>query len=165
MRRRLLHGMACGDALASLLAAKQAERRRGHKPIGQDRESPPARLTYSAAHPNTFVPVVMSMPEAPSMADDGAVPTDRTLSREKIQGDYPGSALSFVSGSAIKRITAGVRACRWVLPARTVPATGLHPPGRFVFERKTERSPSRNSSRLPDGLAGIKGLPRINPPC
>jgi hypothetical protein len=113
MRRRLLHGMACGDAFASLLPAKQAERRRGHEPIGQDRESLPARMTYSAAHPDTFVAVVMGMPEAPSMADDAAVPTDRALSREKIQEDYPGSALSFVSGSAIKRITAGVKARRW----------------------------------------------------
>jgi hypothetical protein len=50
MRRRLLHGMACSDALTSLPPARQAERRRGHEPIGQDRESLPARLTYSAAH-------------------------------------------------------------------------------------------------------------------
>jgi len=47
------------------------------------------------------------------MADDRVVPTSRTLPRKEVQWDHPGSTLSFSSGSAIKRITAVVKARRW----------------------------------------------------
>jgi hypothetical protein len=40
------------------------------------------------------------------------VPTNRTTPRQEIQWHHPGSMLSFASGSAIKRITAGVKARR-----------------------------------------------------
>ena len=112
MRCRLLHGMAGGDALASLPPAKQAERRRGHEPIGQDGESLPARMTYSAAHPNAFVLVVVGVAEPPPVPDDGVVKADGTSPRQKFQRNHPGSMLSFACGSAIKRITAGVQARR-----------------------------------------------------
>jgi hypothetical protein len=46
------------------------------------------------------------------MADDRVVMTNRTSSRKESQRDHPGSMLSFASGSAIKRITAGVKARR-----------------------------------------------------
>src|ERR1039458_4768646 len=95
------------------LSATQAESRRRRQPIGQDREGLVARPTESAPHPNAFVPVVVGLTEPPSMTDDRVVPANRTSPRQEVQGDHPGSMLSFASGSAIKRITAGVRARRW----------------------------------------------------
>jgi hypothetical protein len=74
-----------------------------------------------------MVLVVVGLAEPPSMADDGVVTAKRTLPREKIQGDHPGSALSSVSGNAIKRITAGVKAVQLVLSARIAPADGPSP--------------------------------------
>jgi len=44
------------------------------------------------------------------MADDRVVLADWTSPRQEGQRDHPGSMLSFASGSAIKRITAGVKA-------------------------------------------------------
>ena len=44
------------------------------------------------------------------MTGDRILPADGTLPRQEGQRDHPGSMLSFVSGSAIKRITAGVKA-------------------------------------------------------
>ncbi len=73
-------------------------------------------MTDSAAHPNAFVPVIVGLAEPPSMADDGVVLANWTLPRQEVQRDHPGSMLSFASGSAIKRITADVKA-----PPLTVP--------------------------------------------
>jgi hypothetical protein len=50
--------------------------------------------------------------EPSSMAHDRVVPANWTSPRQAVQKDHPGSMLSFVSGSAIKRITAGVKARR-----------------------------------------------------
>ena len=112
VRGGLLNGNPGGDALTSLLSATQAVRRRRHQPIGQDREGLVARMTDSAPHPNAFVPVVVGLAEPSSMANDRVVLADRTPPRQEVQGDHPGSMLSFASGSAIKRITAGVKARR-----------------------------------------------------
>jgi hypothetical protein len=106
----LLNGIACGDALTGLLPATHAERRRRREPIGQDGESLVARMTESAAHPNVFVVFVVGLAEPPSMSNDRVVVANRTSPRQEIQRDYPGSMLSFASGSAIKIITAGVKA-------------------------------------------------------
>jgi hypothetical protein len=56
--------------------------------------------------------IVVALTESPSVADDRVVVADRASPRQKSQRDHPGSVLSFVSGSAIKRITAGVKARR-----------------------------------------------------
>ena len=69
-------------------------------------------MTDSAAHPNVFVVFVVGLAEPPSVADDRVVAADRTSPRQEIQRDHPGSMLSFASGSAIKIITAGVKARR-----------------------------------------------------
>ena len=69
-------------------------------------------MTDSASHPDAFVPVIVGMAEPPSMADDRVVLANRTSPRQDVQWDHPGSMLSFASGSAIKRITAGVKARR-----------------------------------------------------
>ena len=101
MRRRLLHGITCGDALTSLLPAMQTEGGRRREPIGQDREGLPARMTDSTSHPNVFVMFVVGLAVTPSVADDRMVVANRTSPRQEIQRDYPGSMLSFASGSAI----------------------------------------------------------------
>jgi hypothetical protein len=108
----LLGGVAGGDPITGLLPAPQAERHCRREPIGQDREGLPARLTDAAAYPNAFLPVIVGWTKSTSVADDRVVPADRTSPRQEIQWDYPGTMLSFVSGSAIKRITAGVKARR-----------------------------------------------------
>ena len=110
MRCGLLNGIAYGDAFAGVLSATQAVRRRRHQPIGQDREGPPAGTAYSTSHPDRFVLIVVALAESPSVTDDCVLPADGTPSRQKGQGDHPGSVLSFDSGSAIKRITASVKA-------------------------------------------------------
>ena len=140
VRRRLLHGSARGDVRAGLLAATQGERRRRREPVGQDREGRPAGMTDSAAHPNGFVAVIVGRAEPPSMTDDRLLLTDWTLPREEIQRDHPGTVLSFVSGSVIKRITAGVKARRdRSLRSFDLPA-GPSPSGKVSFERKQEYS-------------------------
>jgi hypothetical protein len=51
---------------------------------------------------------------SPSVTDDGLVAAEWTPARQQMQRDqhYPGSVLSSVSESAIKRIKAGVKARR-----------------------------------------------------
>ena len=112
VRRGLLGGLAGGDPLAGLLSATQGVVSGRSQPIGQDREGLPARPTDSAPHPNAFSPVIMGWTEPSSMANDCDVPANRTSPRQQVQRDHPGSMLSFASGSAIKRITAGVKTRR-----------------------------------------------------
>jgi hypothetical protein len=69
-------------------------------------------MTDSTPYPNAFVPVVVGLAGSPSVANDRVAPANRTLPWQEVQGDRPGSLLSFSSGSAIKRITAGVKARR-----------------------------------------------------
>jgi len=108
----LLYGVACGDGFAGLLSATQGEMPGRRQPLGQDRKRLAAWMTDSASCPNALVPVVVGLAEPSSMADDRVVPTNWALPRQEVQGDHPGSMLSFASGSAIKRITAGVKARR-----------------------------------------------------
>jgi hypothetical protein len=56
--------------------------------------------------------IVMRLPRPATVTDDRRVLTRRTPSRQQFQRDYPGSVLLSASGSAIKRITAGVKAGR-----------------------------------------------------
>jgi hypothetical protein len=106
----LLGRIAGGDPLARLLPAVKAVVPGWSQPIGQNRESLPARLTDSAPHPDAFVLVIVALASAPSMANDRVVVTNWTTPRQALQRNHPGSMLSSASGSAIKRITAGVKA-------------------------------------------------------
>jgi hypothetical protein len=108
----LLGRVAGTDPLAGLLSTVQAVVPGRSQPVGQDREGLPARPTNPAPHPDAFLPVIVGLTKALSVADDRVVSASRTSPRQAIQRNYPGSMLSFVSGSAIKRITAGVKACR-----------------------------------------------------
>ena len=82
------------------------------QPVRQDGKRLPARSATPATHPDAFVLVVVRLPESPSMADDRVVVAERAEPGQQMQRNYPGSMLSLVSGSAIKRITAGVKARR-----------------------------------------------------
>ena len=108
----MLDGVAGGDPLVGLLATVQGVMSGWCKPIRQDGEGLPARLADSAPHPAALVPVIVTLTESPSMTDDGVFPTNWTSPRQAVQRDHPGSRLSFVSGSVINRITAGVKARR-----------------------------------------------------
>jgi hypothetical protein len=104
--------VASGDSLTGLLSTMQAVVPGRRKPIGQDREGLAARLTDSTSHPEVCVPVIVALTKSPSVADDRVVTANGTSPRQEAQWDHPGSMLSFASGSAIKRITAGVKARR-----------------------------------------------------
>jgi hypothetical protein len=106
----LLGRITGGDPLARLLPAVKAEVPGWSKPVGQNRKRLPARLTETAANPDACVLVIVTLASAPSMANDRVVVTNWTASRQALQRNHPGSMLSSASGSAIKRITAGVKA-------------------------------------------------------
>jgi hypothetical protein len=55
---------------------------------------------------------IVRLPQSPSVTDDRVVVAKRAKPRQETKRNYPGSRLSCVSGSAIKRITAGVKARR-----------------------------------------------------
>jgi hypothetical protein len=108
----LLSRFAGGDPLTGLLSATKAEMPRRRQPVRQDRKRLPARTTNPATHPDAFVLVVVRLSEPTSVADDRVLVAERAHPRQQIQQNYPGSMLSLFSGSAIKRITAGVKARR-----------------------------------------------------
>jgi len=108
----LLGRITHGDPITGLLSTPQAVVSGRCQPIRQDREGLLAPQTDSAPHPDAFALVIVTLAESPSVTDDRVVPADWTAPRQAIQGDHPGSMLSFASGSAIKRITAGVKARR-----------------------------------------------------
>jgi len=107
-----LQRFVVGDALAGQLAATQGvwSRRREH--ARQNREGDSAAMTDAASNPDEIVPVIVSLPESPAVSDDGLRTTHGTATRQQAQWDHPGPLLSFFSGSAIKRITAGVKVRR-----------------------------------------------------
>jgi hypothetical protein len=86
--------------------------RERNKPFRQDGEGLPAWMTDAAANPDALVSVIVRLPESPSVTNDGLGVAKRAHQRQKLKRDHPGSRLSCVSGSAIKRITAGVKARR-----------------------------------------------------
>ena len=112
MRCGLLGNIAGADSIACLLATPQSEMRERNEPIRQDGERFPAWMADAAADPDALVSVIVRLPESPSVADDRLPLAKRTHPRQMAKRNHPGSMLSCVSGSAIKRITAGVKARR-----------------------------------------------------
>ena len=110
VRRCLLDRITGGDPLAGPLSTEQAVMAGRRQPIGQNREGLFAWLADSAPHPDAFVLVIVALASAPSMANDRVGVTNWTTPRQALQRNHPGSMLSSASGSAIKRITAGVKA-------------------------------------------------------
>src|SRR5260370_21021674 len=112
VRRRLFNGRPGGDVLTSLLPAMQAEGRRRHQPIGQDRKRLPAAMTDSTSHPDAFVTVIVGAAESPPVTNDRVLPANRAPPREETQWHHPASVLACASGRAIKRIAAACKAGR-----------------------------------------------------
>ena len=81
MRCSLLGRIADGNPLARLLSAVKAVVPGWSKPVGQNRESFPARLTESAPYPDAFVLVIMALASTPSMTNDRVVLTNWTTPR------------------------------------------------------------------------------------
>jgi len=71
-----------------------------------------AGATAAPPNPDLLVPLVVRILEALSVTNDGPLAANRAEPGEPIQRDlgHPGSVLFSGSGSAIKRITAGVKA-------------------------------------------------------
>jgi len=91
----------------------------------------------------------VGLTKSPSVTDDRVVSAKRALPRQSIQRNYPGSRLSFASGSAIKRIKAGVKArFRPSLPKFRSAKPSLHPPVKSVS----------NEKRIPPCLVGRQHL-------
>ena len=112
MRCCLLGSLTGGNAVTGLLPAAQAVVPGRREPVRQDREGLPARQADAASHPDALAPIIVTLAEPPAMADDGVVAAHGAAPRQAVQGDHPGSIVSCASGSAIKRITAGVKARR-----------------------------------------------------
>src|SRR5512139_2207220 len=136
VRRCLLDRITGGNPFVGLLATVQGVMPGGCKPMRQDREGLPARLTDSASHPAALALVIVALTESPPMTDDRILPTNWTSPRQAVQRNHPGSRLSFVSGSAINRITAGVKARRDRSLPKSRSAAGPSPSGNVSFERK-----------------------------
>jgi len=165
VRCGLLGGITGSDVFTGLLPAVQSEGCRWRQPIGQNREGLPARLADSAPHPDVFVLVIMALTPSPPVANDGVGTANGTPPRQEFQRNHPGSMLSFTSGSAIKRITAGVKAaadrrCQVSIwgPAFTLPVKSVSNQKKNTAFRLSSRAP--HSEHWPV----INAIPRIGPP-
>jgi len=86
--------------------------RERNEPFRQDGEGLPAWMADPTANPNSLTSVIVRLPEPPTVPDDRPVMAERAQPWQYAERNHPGSGLSCVSGSAIKRITAGVKARR-----------------------------------------------------
>ena len=82
------------------------------RPVGQHRKGLVAGATTAPPNPDLLVPLVVRIFEALSVTNDSPLAANRAQPGEQFQRDlgHPGSVLFSGSGSAIKRITAGVKA-------------------------------------------------------
>ena len=115
LRSRLLPSTAVdGSRFPGLFPAAQAVLAVGRRPVGQDGEGQSTRPAHTAANPNPVVAFVVCLFPPPAMTGDRVLAAPRTAPWQERQrkGRHPGSDLSSDSGSAIKRITAGVKARR-----------------------------------------------------
>lgn len=137
VRCRLLRRVAGTHSVTGLLSTAQAVVSRRHQPVGQNGEGLPAGPTNPTPHPDLFTPVVVSLTKSPSVANDGGISAKRTSPRQEIQWNYPGSLLSFGSGSAINRTTAGLQPPPLTVPANaSISWPGCHSSGKVRFKRK-----------------------------
>ena len=105
-----MSGLRPGRLLSTVKAVVAARRRPG----GQDGECRAAGPAQSAPNADNIMDLVVALLSPLPMANDGLVAAQRTPPWQQTQrhGRHPGSILFSASGSAIKRITAGVKACR-----------------------------------------------------
>jgi hypothetical protein len=83
------------------------------------------------------VPLIVRLFEPPAVTDDGEVAAHRTPARQQSQREdgHPGSILFSFSGSAIKRIKAGVKP-RPERPAKAQSGYGASPSGKIRSNEK-----------------------------
>jgi hypothetical protein len=81
--------------------------------------------------------LIVRLFEPPAVADDGKVAAHRTPARQQLQREdgHPGSTLFSFSGSAIKRIKAGVKP-RPECPAKAQSGYGASPSGKITSNEK-----------------------------
>ena len=104
MRRCLFYRITGGDLFTGLLATTQTVVPKRNQPVWQYRECLLALRTTSTPNPHAYVHVIVRLPESLAMADDRGSLTNWTPPWQAIQRNYPGSMLSFASGSAITKI-------------------------------------------------------------
>ena len=123
--------------LPGLLSAVQAVLAVRWRPRGKDGERLSAGATASAANPDTSVPLIVRLFEPPAVTDDGTVAARRTPTRQQSQREdgHPGSIWFSFSGSAIKRIKAGVKP-RPERPAKAPSGCGTSPSGKSDRTKK-----------------------------
>jgi hypothetical protein len=136
VRRYLLGRITGDDSFPCLLATPQREMRKRSEPFRQDGEGFSAWMADPAADPDALVSVIVRLPDSTSVADDRVVMAKRTYPRQQSERNHPGSILSSGSGSAIKRITAGVKARRDRSLLKSDLLAGPSPSGKISFERK-----------------------------
>jgi len=104
--------------------------------------------------------LIVSRP-APSAVPNNRVPsTERKLARQQSQRNYPGSRLSFLSGSAIKRIKVGVKALFADSSAKIRSANlSLHPPVKLASNEKEYRFALLVANPSLGALAGFLAFP------
>jgi hypothetical protein len=93
-------------------------------------------MTDSASHPNVFVVFIVGLAGTPSVTDDRVIVANRTSPRQEVQWDSPRVDVVFRVRQCDKENHGWREGPPLVLPARIAPATGLHPPGVFIVERK-----------------------------
>lgn len=147
MRRSLLNGFAGGNPLTRLLSTAQSIAPTV-RATGQDRRSLPPRLTDSSSHADRFALIVMALAESPSVTDDCVIAAEGTLPWQEDQRGNLGSMLSFDSGSAIKRIAAGVKAAADRSPS---PSPSLEGQAATSHCSPAKRQPNRRSANTSRG--------------
>jgi hypothetical protein len=154
--RRLFEWTTGGKPFTRLLTAMQGEVPRWDQPLGQNGEGLTTRSAYPSSHPYSFLLLIVSLAQAQSVADDRIVAANGASPRQALQRNYPGSSLSFVSGSAITRITAGVKARLRPSPAKfrsagrafTLPAKSVSDEKRILLSGDDGYALTWNISRL-----------------
>jgi len=108
-------GAVGADRVPGLLPAAQRVVPIRRRPTRQDGERLAAQPAQTAPYPNTVLPFVVCRLAPLPVSDDRSPLTQRAPARHLAQIDprHPGTGLSSGSGNEIKRITAGVKACRW----------------------------------------------------
>jgi hypothetical protein len=163
--RRLFDSLAGGELFTRLLTAVQREVPGWDQPLGQNREGLTARTANPSSHPYSLLMLIVSLAQAQSMANDRVVAANGASPRQAFQRNYPGSGLSFASGSAITRITAGVKARRRPSPAKFRSAGRPSPSQQSQFQTKKEycililaARPTLNIGRLFSAIRKLQTL-------
>lgn len=139
VRNRLFPTVPFAQRFPGLLSAVKTVVAVRWRPCRQNREGFPARAAPSPANPDAVVALIMRLLAPSAVTYDRPIPAYGTPPRQQFQWErgHPGSTLFSFSGSAIKRIKAGVKAAL-ERPAKARSSCGTSPSGKVNFERKKE---------------------------